>query len=351
MKKLLSMILSAALLIGVFTFPTAADGRQLRYYDVFNTQYCEGRDPLASEWEGFVYEEVYYHQAGGETDWALIRAETGLRLEVELERVLFGRAIAANDIAYPFEFLYGIYDAKQERFFDLKEIEDEAAYPDLQEILDRFEIGQRIGVPQYGENLLFKQKFLQSNGIKYDVQDFGEENTVKCYDELYYHESGDVVDWALVKGETWFKLPYGGTYNVIADRVFRTDGILQPYGNGYAVYEVSSDSFFWLQGGIEKWRAKDASLRFPGLKEALERLNIGERIGDLNADGYCTINDATEMQRCLAEFCDFPENDGVEAAGYRGRDGEIVQYISDVNKDGRRDIRDVTEMQRKLAEN
>ena len=67
MKKLLSMILSAALLIGVFAFPTAADGRQLRYYDVFNTQYCEGRDPLASEWEGFVYEEVYYHQAGGET--------------------------------------------------------------------------------------------------------------------------------------------------------------------------------------------------------------------------------------------------------------------------------------------
>ena len=57
------------------------------------------------------------------------------------------------------------------------------------------------------------------------------------------------------------------------------------------------------------------------------------------------------MQRCLAEFCDFPENDGVEAAGYRGRDGEIVQYISDVNKDGRRDIRDVTEMQRRLAEN
>ena len=357
MKKVLSVLLSASLILLLFAFPVNATETGRRYYDKFADQYCEGKDP-EKEWEwsgGFCYDELYYHNSDGNVDWALVKAEFGERSEVIMQNIFFGRAIAANDCAYPFEYLYGIYDVSQERFFDLKEIQDESRYPDLQEVFDEFGIGQRITAPQYGDELLFKDEFLNCQEVRNYVQYFGEENVIRCYDELYIHDTDGIVDWALVYGDTNLKLPYGSTYSTVGDKVFRTDGILQPFGNGYAVYQVSTGNFFWLQTGIERWRKSykpDAPLLFPDLAEVIEELPIGERIGDVNSDSQLTITDATEIQRCLAEFCDYPESDGVEAAGCvnRGDSSDPVWYISDVNRDGKRSIRDVTEIQRILAE-
>lgn len=336
MKKVWAIFLTLALLCGAWAVPVnAADKKEFRYYDDFKTQYCEGKDPLALGWEEFFYDELYYHQTDGQTDWALICAEFGQRAEVEMYRMLFGRAIAANDCAFPFEFLYGVYDVAQGRFFDLKELGDASAYPDLQEVFDRFGVGQRVGAPQYGEHLQYLPAFLRSETLGYG------ESAVKAYDELYYHESGGAVDWVLVKGESWFTLPYGGTYRVVGGKVFRSTGIPLPFGCGYGVYHVAKHTFVEL-GSALQW--------FPGLEEAVARLDIGERIGDVNQNGALDIGDATELQRCLAEFREYPGDDGVEADGYQTDGAVSVQYLSDLNGDGVRNICDVTEAQRQLAQ-
>ena len=159
------------------------------------------------------------------------------------------------------------------------------------------------------------------------------------YEEVYYHETDGVTDWALVKGESWFCYPEGGTYEKIGDRVFKTEGIYEPFGNGYAVYDTAQNRFYELRGYLAN------NLRFPGLVQAVEALNLGEKIGDLDGDGKLTIKDATEMQRCLAELRDYPAADGVEAAGLHNRGADEVQYLSDVNRDGARTVADVTETQ------
>ena len=61
--------------------------------------------------------------------------------------------------------------------------------------------------------------------------------------------------------------------------------------------------------------------------------------GDLNFDGTTTIEDATQMQKSLAEF-----------SGVPSAENSAVIKLADVNGDGKFSIRDVTEMQRHLAE-
>ena len=58
-------------------------------------------------------------------------------------------------------------------------------------------------------------------------------------------------------------------------------------------------------------------------------------IGDLNGDGKVTIKDITILQRFLAEFDEFTDE----------------QYkLADMNRDGKVNVRDVTAMQRIVAE-
>ena len=64
-----------------------------------------------------------------------------------------------------------------------------------------------------------------------------------------------------------------------------------------------------------------------------------ETKGDLNFDGTTTIEDATQMQKSLAEF-----------SGVPSAENSAVIKLADVNGDGKFSIRDVTEMQRHLAE-
>lgn len=350
MKKLLSVILVFAVLAGVLIFPAGATENELKYYDKFIEQYCEGKDPFALGWDGFTYEELYTHTTDGQADWALIRAEFGMRSEVEMQTVFLNRAIALNDCAYPFNYLYGIYDVAQERFISVEAINNEASYPGLQTVLDEFGVGQRITSPQYGENLRYLDEFLSSNVMGFYVHNFGEENAVKCYDELYYHDNDGVTDWVLVKGEATFTMPCGSTYNVVGSRVFRTKGISMPFGNTYGVYSVAQNQFYALSESLVDPNTK-ISKSFPGLAKAVDELKLGELIGDMDGNGVLNIKDVTQMQRCLAEVISYPENDGVEAAGFTSRDsGMSVAYISDINENRHHDIGDATRVQKLIAE-
>lgn len=334
MKKALSFFLIFALLLCLFAFPVNAIGEGSRYYRQLLNQYFDGADLYLSEGDYAEYEELYLHQTGGATDWALIRADIGEHAEAEIERIMLGRYFYQCDIAFPFTFTYGIYDAARGRFYDLCEIEDESRYPDLQEVLDRFHVGKRIGY----EPLFFEEfcRFASWEGAPYpDV-------ILDSYGELAYHYSLDgALDWVLVTGMTNMEHPTI-CYEVIGDRVFRSNGYSVPFDLTYGIFNVHSRKFIDL---TQAWQMT----RYAAVTEDLETLGLGEKIGDLNADGRLDIDDATEMQRCLAEFCDYPADDGVEADGWQRLGGKPLAYRSDVNGDGMRSISDVTATQRILA--
>ena len=63
--------------------------------------------------------------------------------------------------------------------------------------------------------------------------------------------------------------------------------------------------------------------------------------GDVNADGYVTIDDATELQRHLS---------GYAPMGFQDIPKKWIKDISDVDQSGVTDISDVTEIQRFVAE-
>jgi len=62
-----------------------------------------------------------------------------------------------------------------------------------------------------------------------------------------------------------------------------------------------------------------------------------------------TIFDATDLQRCLAELCDYPAGDRVDGFDYLDDShSEKPTYLSDLNRNGVYDIGDVTQLQRIL---
>ena len=84
----------------------------------------------------------------------------------------------------------------------------------------------------------------------------------------------------------------------------------------------------------------------PGEEEDLLALleDVFKTIGDLNGDDSVTIEDATLIQRFLAEYTN---DDGSPLLDVNS---ELVQFLGDLNRDGRISVKDVTELQRFLAE-
>lgn len=209
--------------------------------------------------------------------------------------------------------------------------------------LEELHIGEPITPTEYGDMLLYKDEFVHyaqkalENNSGYPC-----EQLIRCYDELYYHYNEGEIDWALVKADSFFcyTTGYENPYCVKLDRVFRSDVYKLPFKTTYAIYTPSTGKFY----DIMYFDNLD------GLQEALDAVNAGEKLGDLNHDGKLNINDATEMQYCLAQKHDFPANDGVEADGYyKTSYHPSVYYLSDVDKNGKRDINDVTAIQKIIA--
>lgn len=357
MKKILSVVLSVSLLLFALSFhafQAGAEEKVFRYYDKFAEQFpgLAGQD-WDYEYPFPVYDELYYHETGGQTDWALIYADSGMYTQEICYDVCIGRAFQMNEGGYPFRYTYGVYNVAQERFFDILEITDESLYPDLQDVLDEFRVGRRIGETQYGENLRYKDNYLHSGENGYLIQMYGEENVICCYDEIYYHTTGNVTDWVLIRAETWFDAIDGvPNYTVVGDRVFRSESFNNPYFNstGYCVYVPSLNKFSGLSSSLTDPNSY-VYKNYPDLADVLDTLNLGEKIGDVNRDGKVNIRDVTQMQRCLAEFCDYPENDALYAAGYYPiNSSEKLMYLSDINRDKQRSIDDATVLQRNLAE-
>ncbi len=174
--------------------------------------------------------------------------------------------------------------------------------------------------------------------------DGGESSELECYEELYYHTRDGETDWTLIHAYTDEQEPLV-VFGEFGDRFLHKNMGGVPFELDYGIYDVKQNKFIGLETAYK-------SGDYPDLTRVMDLLNIGRLRGDIDLSGTLSINDATEMQRVLAEYRSYPDGDavwGYDLISYREIDTENCLYISDVNKDGKRDINDVTEIQCILA--
>ena len=101
--------------------------------------------------------EVYYHAYTGDdkpygTDWSIVQASiSGIVACAELEQIVGGRLLyAPSTYQRPFAFDIGLYDAEQDKFFDITEV-DFDDYPDLYEVWQKMDIGELTVKEQPGD--------------------------------------------------------------------------------------------------------------------------------------------------------------------------------------------------------
>ena len=196
--------------------------------------------------------------------------------------------------------------------------------------------GERFRLPKDTYKNEFDKKYMDYED--YDLEDFNPE----IYNELYVHLANDEIDWVLVQASNGGPEEEWIIYSVLGDRILQKYSGGNPFQFDYAVYDVKQNRFVSLENAY-------VGGAYSGLPEALDEMNIGRLRGDIDNDGVLTIQDATEIQRCFAEFRSFPYNDKVEGGELPRQIHTAPVYISDVNQDGKRNIRDVTEIQRRLA--
>lgn len=128
MKKMISVLLMIAVFCGVFTAAASANdtsGEDDSHYH-FEERYF-GEDYHSTEYnpdtkydpDFAFYDELYYHyDENGDIDWALIRAnkEWG---EASCASAHYGKYFFSGDFYYGFTMGIGLYDVKQDRFWDI----------------------------------------------------------------------------------------------------------------------------------------------------------------------------------------------------------------------------------------
>ena len=131
-----------------------ADNTATRYRDRFISRYHASLDPYSG---CNLYQELLYHPcADGDKeyacDWALVMGSYGTIVAcAEYWQVVGGRLLyAPSTFQAPFAFDIGIYDAEQDQFFDITEI-DFDDYDDLYEIWQQLDIGTLTEKEQPGD--------------------------------------------------------------------------------------------------------------------------------------------------------------------------------------------------------
>ena len=159
-----------------------------------------------------------------------------------------------------------------------------------------------------------------------------------AYDELFVHTNEyEEVDWVLVSAS---KLSGTDFYmkQVIGDWVLVSSFTWLPFNFNYAVYDVKSETFVKLN--------EECLSVYEDLELVMNLLPKAKLIGDTDGDKSLSILDATNIQRAIAQLCEFDSND--DLTSYFDYGGNL-NYISDFDRDGETTIFDATAIQRKLA--
>lgn len=95
----------------------------------------------------YAYQEVYYHyDEDGDNDWALVEADSGRSVPMDISMLINGRVITNNMDAKYFTFKYGVYDVVRDKFFDLDDIKESTdLFPGLTDAIWNLKIGRPLG--------------------------------------------------------------------------------------------------------------------------------------------------------------------------------------------------------------
>ena len=338
MKKLLAIILTVVLLSCALIIPVSAVDdaeNDLLYLDSFKKIYVDeegmGADLL-------FYEELYYSKDNnGDVEWAFIHAQTNMVCPEIVDRDFHGVHVQQANIYVPFQFGYGVYDVKEDRFYDLTTVSYYNQTHDTPKYEYAFDLFKTYYKPENTGNR-YEDSFVNWSLSKYgeDCLDDG-----YSYNELYTHYDGEQPDWVLCQARhgiwtspmiTWLRI--GG----IGGRTVINNNWDHPFMSGYGVYDVNADKFYGLEELTEdcvmpKYTGLSAD-NYDGLTEALAELNIGYVTGDANKDNKVDILDSAFIQKIAA---------GKASIGYNDK------IVLDVNRDNTVDILDSTIIQKALV--
>ena len=328
MKKLLAIIVTVALLSCAFIIPvSAADDAEndLLYLDSFKKMYVDEEGMGA---ELLFYDELYYSKDdNGDVEWVFVYAMTNMLCPEIVDRDFHGVHVQQANIYVPFEFGYGLYDVKEDRFYDLTEVSYYNETHDTPKYEYAFDLFKSYYKPEKTGNQ-YEAAFVNWSVSKYGdwCLDDG-----YSYNELYTHYDGDHPDWVFCQARYFVEEPVpinelwiGGA----GGRYIRGGSIQSPFEFGYGVYDVEKNEYYALEELVDNYS------KYEGLIDKLAENNIGALLGDVNGDNTVDILDATVIQKCAADKIEL---------NYK------QEPVADVNGDHFVDVIDATDIQKYAA--
>lgn len=137
MKKLLAILLSITLIIGVFAFPVNAAGNTENSGYLFEDEFYNAWGQLIEGDIDTYYKELDYHyDENGDVDWAFVFCRTNVG-QVWLYYYQVGnRLIYQRDGFYPLFTGYGVYDVQDGKFYDISKIWNNPKYECVVKMFD-----------------------------------------------------------------------------------------------------------------------------------------------------------------------------------------------------------------------
>lgn len=175
--------------------------------------------------------------------------------------------------------------------------------------------------------------------------DHPDEYQYASYSELYYHHTDEndpqsEIDWVLVNASGNMCMPWL-VKAIVGDRVFYSYNQYTMYSFRLGVYDVKDGKFYELTDNNYS--------KYNDVLDVLDKLRLGNPIGDADHDGTLSILDATQIQLVQAQLAQYNSKDDVTSF-YCLTDGKDIDYISDIDGDGVVSVMDATAIQLKLAQ-
>ncbi len=141
------------------------------YEDKFTEQYNIDKEKIDPN--EYSYSELYYHtNSEGEIDWVLIDAYYGAQCDVEVAELIGNVYLHSGGLHSPFDLRYGIYDVKEDKFYDILDYKNiPEKLDELVAVLKKLKIGEEVDDdldPFFTSLPALVRDYYNDNNILYD---------------------------------------------------------------------------------------------------------------------------------------------------------------------------------------